>query len=196
MCNPKNWKNSSRAKWNCSKSGWIRVLQIHCQGRPGKCVFLCDLDWQLVIETSGTKPRRAPPVYPAYRRSPNKQRLDAGVFFLPSPLFWHIDLSLGVIFLLAPTLGQDKESNVLCSDDTVNFTIFLTRMTEMTGTTEVIRETGMTRVTRVTWVTKITGTTGTTGLAWINRMTGISWMCSISGMTWSLMKEPEKDLIL
>ena len=114
----------------------------------------------------------------------------------PSPLFWRIDLSLGVIFLLAPTLGQDKESNVLCSDDTVNFTIFLTRMTEMTGTTEVIRDTGMTRVTRVTWVTKITGTTGTTGLAWINRMTGISWMCSISGMTWSLMKEPEKNLIL
>ena len=85
MCNPKNWKSSSMAKWNCSKSGWIRVLQIHRQGRPGKCVFLCDLDWQLVIETSGTKPRRAPPVYPAYRRSPNKQRLDAGVFFLPSP---------------------------------------------------------------------------------------------------------------
>ena len=43
MCNPKNWKSSSTAKWNCSKSGWIRVLQIRRQGRPGKCVFLCDL---------------------------------------------------------------------------------------------------------------------------------------------------------
>ena len=81
-----------------------------------------------------------------------------------------------------------KESNVSCFDDTVNFTIFLTRMT---GTTEVTRDTGM---TEVTWVTKMKGTIGTTGLAWINRMnsmTGISWM------TRSLMKEePEKDLIL
>ena len=38
-----------------------------------------------------------------------------------------------------------------------------------------------------------------TGLAWIprmNRMTGISWMGRKSGMTSSLMKAPEKDLIL
>ena len=67
-----------------------------------------------------------------------------------------------------------KESNVLCFDDTVNFTIFLTRMT---GTTEVTRDTGM---TEVTWVTKMKGTIGTTGLAWINRM---NRMTGISGMT-------------
>ena len=38
-----------------------------------------------------------------------------------------------------------------------------------------------------------------TGLAWIpcmNRMTDISWMGRMSGMTSSLMKAPEKDLIL
>ena len=109
MRNPKNWKSSSTAKWNCSKSGWIRVLQIHRQGRPGKCVFLCDLDCQLAIETSETKPRRAPRVYPVYRRSPNKQWLCAGVFFpplpFPSSLFWRVNLSLGIIFWLAPTRG-------------------------------------------------------------------------------------------
>ena len=57
--------------------------------RRGKCVFLCDLscdlDWQLAIETSETAPSRAPPVYPVHGRSPNKQWLCAGVFFLPSP---------------------------------------------------------------------------------------------------------------
>ena len=54
----------------------------------------------------------------------------------------------------------------------------------------------MTGVTRVTWMTNMSGTTG---LAWINRMsrmTGISWMGRMSGMTSSLMKKPEKDLIL
>ena len=30
----------------------------------------------------------------------------------------------------------------------------------------------------------------------MNMMTGISWMSRMSGMTSSLMKEPEKDLIL
>ena len=112
MCNPKNWKSSSRAKWNFSKSGWIRVLQIHRQERPGKCVFLCDLDWQLAIETSETKPRRAPYVYPVYRRSPNKQWLYSAVCrrifsspSLPSSLFWRVNLSLGIIFWLAPTRG-------------------------------------------------------------------------------------------
>ena len=42
----------------------------------------------------------------------------------------------------------------------------------------------------------MTRTTRTTGLAWItrmNRMTGISWM---NRMTSSLMREPEKDLIV
>ena len=55
---------------------------------------------------------------------------------------------------------------------------------------------GMTGVIRVTWMTKMSGTTG---LAWITRMkrmTGISWMGRMSGMTSSLMKKPEKDLIL
>ena len=54
----------------------------------------------------------------------------------------------------------------------------------------------MTGVIRVTWMTKMSGTTG---LAWITRMngmTGISWMGRMSGMTSSLMKKPEKDLIL
>ena len=54
----------------------------------------------------------------------------------------------------------------------------------------------MTGVTRVTWMTNMSGTTE---LAWINRMsrmTGISWMGRMSGMTSSLMKKPEKDLIL
>ena len=56
--------------------------------------------------------------------------------------------------------------------------------------------TGMTGVTRVTWMTKLSGTTE---LAWItrmSRMTGLSWMGRMSGMTSSLMKKPEKDLIL
>ena len=30
----------------------------------------------------------------------------------------------------------------------------------------------------------------------MNRMTGVSWMNRMSGMTSSLIKEPEKDLIL
>ena len=54
----------------------------------------------------------------------------------------------------------------------------------------------MTGVTRVTWMTNMSGTTE---LAWItrmSRMTGISWMGRMSGMTSSLMKKPEKDLIL
>ena len=58
------------------------------------------------------------------------------------------------------------------------------------------RVTGMTGVIRVTWMTEMSGTTG---LAWItrmNRMTEISWMGRMSGMTSSLMKKPEKDLIL
>ena len=58
------------------------------------------------------------------------------------------------------------------------------------------RVTGMTGVTRVTWMTNMSGTTE---LAWItrmSRMTGISWMGRMSGMTSSLMKKPEKDLIL
>ena len=58
------------------------------------------------------------------------------------------------------------------------------------------RVTGMTGVTTVTWMTKMSGTTG---LAWItrmNRMTEISWMGRMSWMTSSLMKKPEKDLIL
>ena len=45
----------------------------------------------------------------------------------------------------------------------------------------------------------MTKMSGTTGLAWItrmNRMTGISWMGRMSWMTSSLMKKPEKDLIL
>ena len=62
---------------------WMNQGIIHRQGRPGKCVFLCDLDWQLEIETSETKPRRASPVYPVYRSSPNKQWLCAGVFLPP-----------------------------------------------------------------------------------------------------------------
>ena len=58
------------------------------------------------------------------------------------------------------------------------------------------RVTGMTGVTRVTWMTNMSGTTE---LAWItrmSRMTGKSWMGRMSGMTSSLMKKPEKDLIL
>ena len=54
----------------------------------------------------------------------------------------------------------------------------------------------MTGVTRVTWMTKMSGTTE---LAWITRMssmTGISWMGRMSRMISSLMKKPEKDLIL
>ena len=45
----------------------------------------------------------------------------------------------------------------------------------------------------------MTKMSGTTGLAWITRMngmTGISWMGRMSVMTSSLMKKPEKDLIL
>ena len=45
----------------------------------------------------------------------------------------------------------------------------------------------MTGVTRVTWITKMSGTTG---LAWITRMNRITEISS------SLMKKPEKDLIL
>ena len=83
MHNPKNWKNSSRAKL-------LKIwMNQRITRRRGKCVFLCDLscdlDWQLAIETSETAPSRAPPVYPVHGRSPNKQWLCAGVFFLPSP---------------------------------------------------------------------------------------------------------------
>ena len=85
MCNPKNWKSSSTAKWNCSKSGWIRVLQIHRQGRPGKCVFLCDLDWQLAIETSETKPRRAPASIQCTGVRQTNNGCVQAYFFLPSP---------------------------------------------------------------------------------------------------------------
>ena len=45
----------------------------------------------------------------------------------------------------------------------------------------------------------MTKMSGMTGLAWITRMngmTGISWMGRMSVMTSSLMKKPEKDLIL
>ena len=48
----------------------------------------------------------------------------------------------------------------------------------------------------MTWMTNMSRTTE---LAWItrmSRMTGISWMGRMSGMTSSLMKKPEKDLIL
>ena len=84
MHNPKNWKNSSRARSNCSKSGWISVLQEGVENVL-LCDLSCDLDWQLAIETSETAPSRAPPVYLVHGRSPNKQWLCAGVFFLPSP---------------------------------------------------------------------------------------------------------------
>ena len=90
MCNPKNWKSSSRAKWNCSKSGWIRVLQIHRQGRPGKCVFLCDLDWQLAIETSETKPRRAPASIQCTGVRQTNNGCVQACFFLPSPSLFSI----------------------------------------------------------------------------------------------------------
>ena len=56
--------------------------------------------------------------------------------------------------------------------------------------------TGMTGVTRVTWMTKLSGTTELAWITGMSRMTGISWMGSMSGMTSSLMKKPEKDLIL
>ena len=54
----------------------------------------------------------------------------------------------------------------------------------------------MTGVIRVTWMTKMSGTTGLACITRMNRMTGISCMGRMSGMTSSLMKKPEKDLIL
>ena len=58
------------------------------------------------------------------------------------------------------------------------------------------RVTGMTGVTRVTWVTKMSGMTWMAWITRMNRMTEICWMGRMSGMTSSLMKKPEKDLIL
>ena len=49
------------------------------------------------------------------------------------------------------------------------------------------RVTGMTGVTRVTWMTNMSGTTELACITRMSRMTGI---------TSSLMKKPEKDLIL
>ena len=49
------------------------------------------------------------------RRSPNEQWLRAGLFFLPSPLptlFWPVNLSLRIIFWLAPTLCQFQRPNI------------------------------------------------------------------------------------
>ena len=67
----------------------ISVLQIHRQRRPGKCVFLCDLDWQLAIKTSETAPIAAP-IYPVYSvRQPNND-CEQAYFFLPSPSLFPI----------------------------------------------------------------------------------------------------------
>ena len=54
----------------------------------------------------------------------------------------------------------------------------------------------MTGVTRVTWMTNMSGTTELASITKMSRMTGISWMGRMSGMISSLMKKPEKDLIL
>ena len=86
--------------------------------RPGKCVFLCDLDWQLAIETSETKPRRAPCVYPVYSHSANKQWLCAGVFFSPLPfplLYFDVSTSPLESFSDSPQLAVSLNVQIDCT---------------------------------------------------------------------------------
>ena len=76
-----------------------------------KCVFLCDLDWQVAIKTSQTTPIRAP-IYPPYGVCQTNNGCMQVYFLLPSPsLFWRVNLSLGISFWLDPTLGQFERSN-------------------------------------------------------------------------------------
>ena len=49
-----------------------------------KCVFLCDLDWQVAIKTSQTTAIRAP-IYPVYGVCQTNNGCMQVYFFLPSP---------------------------------------------------------------------------------------------------------------
>ena len=84
MCNPRNWQSSSTGKSNFSKSGWIRVLQ---EGLENVCSYVtCHVTLIGSWQSKHPKLHQAvTPVYPVHGRSPNKQWLCAGVFFLPSP---------------------------------------------------------------------------------------------------------------
>ena len=89
MHNPKNWKNSSRARSNCSKSGWISVLQ---EGVENVCCYVtCHVTLIGSWQSKHPKLHQAelPPCIQCtgVRQTNNGcvQLLCAGVFFLPSP---------------------------------------------------------------------------------------------------------------
>ena len=118
MHNPKNWKNSSRAKSNFSKSGWISVLQ---EGVENVCSYVtCHVTLIGSWQSKHPKLHQAelpPCIQCTGVRQTNNGCVQAYFSSPPRlcPLFWRVSLSLGIIFWLAPTLGQWVPVRLLCS---------------------------------------------------------------------------------
>ena len=115
MRNPKNWKSSTTQNQilqNLDESGYVTCHVTLIGSWQSKHPKLHQAELPQCIQCTGVRQTNNGCVQ-AYFSSPPR----------PSPLFWRVSLSLGIIFWLAPTLGQFARPNrshcrvrLLCSD--------------------------------------------------------------------------------